>query len=182
MQITRLTVLQRVKNASTTKQKFHLLQDALVISLHSVTPPDRWAGGGATLPHRAASLQCPNDDPWPSHPPSSACNPPHFSIPAHPCPRPSSVGVIRRLKIGYTLSKIEMEPDDCEEGAGEETESSERWVIDMTKSKHKTRLVWGATLDALPDRVPRPPPDAHRLSPVAFTDRASLPYHSWSLR
>lgn len=41
VQLTRLTVLERVEKATTTKQKFDLLSDALVISLHSVTPPDR---------------------------------------------------------------------------------------------------------------------------------------------
>ena len=41
VQLTRLTVLERVEKAATTKQKFNLLSDALVISLHSVTPPDR---------------------------------------------------------------------------------------------------------------------------------------------
>ena len=46
-----------------------------------------------------------------------------------------------RLKIGYTLRKIEIKPDDDEEAAEDEveTDNHERWCIDMRKSTHKTR-------------------------------------------
>ena len=41
MQRTRLTCLERLEAATTPKQTHALLQDALMISLFSVTPPDR---------------------------------------------------------------------------------------------------------------------------------------------
>ena len=45
-----------------------------------------------------------------------------------------------RLKIGYTLRKIEIKPDDDQHAAEDavETESHERWCVDMRKSTHKT--------------------------------------------
>ena len=50
MQQTRLTCLERLGAANTTKQTYALLQDALMISLFSVTPPDVSANAPHPLP------------------------------------------------------------------------------------------------------------------------------------
>lgn len=65
-----------------------------------------------------------------------------YNIHAIPCTTtPCSRRLHLRLKVGYTLCKVEIEPDGGQEAAEEavETESHERWCIDMRKSTHKTR-------------------------------------------
>ena len=138
VQKTRLTCLERLEAATTPTKTHSLLQDALMISLFSVTPPDvsaspfiGWLSTGD--PHLSClgigDCECEY-----AHSPIRGFHG-HPKPPTLLLPCAQRVGVIRRLMVGVTLRRIADSEDEAE---GAEDGSEGAWWIDLTQAKHKT--------------------------------------------